>query len=545
MNYFRKLSKSSLPISIPERFTFPFDYVPHPLVVEAANELKAYLSNLPVTIHNFQEIGKMFGVLIVRNTEGELGYLAAFSGKLQCGNHYETFVPPIFDMLDETGFYRQGEEQLNALNREIKELENDTDLCCLKSNYNRSLQDLEDELEAAKENFRKGKAARKAARKELEAAQSMMSLAAVKVAHEKESHHQQYVIKQLKEELNALKEQQVQTLLPYQTRLNDLKAQRKALSNQLQQQLFARYNFLNARGEEKNVLELFHGELPPAGTGECAAPKLLQYAYQHGLHPLAMGEFWWGISPPKEVRKEGLFYPSCKSKCEPVLGFMLQGLELDEDPRAHLEVHETMTTLYEDEYLIVLEKPAEMLSAPGKIDVPNVYDLVKARYPDTTGPLLVHRLDQSTSGILLIAKDKDTHAALQRQFEERIVKKRYEALLDGVLAEKSGKITLPLRVDLDNRPRQLVDYDHGKPAETYYKVVDEEDGKTRIHFFPVTGRTHQLRVHAAHQDGLNIPIVGDDLYGTRAHRLHLHAAQLSFVHPKSGEEVTFKSVVPF
>lgn len=530
---------------IPASFTFPFDYEPHSMALLAAQVVMKDLVEIPATIHDFQEVGKMFGVLVVQNKEGELGYLAAFSGKLQCGNHYSYFVPPIFDMLDEQGFYRKGEKELNELNHQIKELENDTDLCCLKSNYNRSLQDLEFELEEAKDEFRNGKIRRKAVRQELEAEKRLLELAAVKVAHEKESHHQQFVIKNLKEEIRDLEDSRDDVLLPFQSRLQNLKEQRKAKSNQLQQQLFEQYNFLNAKGEVKNVLEIFHGQIPPAGTGECAAPKLLQFAYQHQLQPIAMAEFWWGVSPPKEVRKPGEFYPSCKSKCEPVLGFMMQGLQVNEDPRANMEISEELETIYEDDYLLVINKPAEMLSAPGKINVPNVYDLIKEKYPEATGPLLVHRLDQSTSGILLIAKDKETHAALQKQFEERTTQKRYEAILDGIIEVNSGKIELPLRVDLDNRPRQLVDFEHGKPAETYFKVIEIKDGKTRIHFFPITGRTHQLRVHSAHQQGLNTPILGDDLYGNRADRLHLHAAQLTIIHPKTGEEVTFKSEVPF
>ncbi|MCB9195292.1 MAG: RNA pseudouridine synthase [Flavobacteriales bacterium] len=530
---------------IPASFTFPFDYEPHSVALLAAQVVMKDLGEIPASIHDFEEIGKMFGVLVVKDLAGKLGYLTAFSGKLQCGNHYSYFVPPIFDMLDEKGFYRKGEEELNELNHQIKELENDTDLCCLKSNYNRSLQDLEFELEEAKDEFRNGKVRRKAVRQELEAEKRLLELAAVKVAHEKESHHQQFVIKNLKVEIRDLEDSRDDVLLPFQSRLQNLKEQRKVKSNQLQQQLFEQYNFLNSKGEVKNVLEIFHGQIPPAGTGECAAPKLLQFAYQHQLQPIAMAEFWWGISPPKEVRKNGEFYPSCKSKCEPVLGFMLQGLKVDEDPRANMEISEELETIYEDDYLLVVNKPAKMLSAPGKINVPNVYDLIKEKYPEATGPLLVHRLDQSTSGILLIAKDKETHAALQKQFEERTTQKRYEAILDGIIEVNSGKIELPLRVDLDNRPRQLVDFEHGKPAETYFKVIEIKDGKTRIHFFPVTGRTHQLRVHSAHQQGLNAPILGDDLYGNRAERLHLHAAQLTIVHPKTGEEVTFKSEVPF
>lgn len=545
MQFLQRFSDSIDIQEVPASFTFPFDYSPHPLALAASQAVMKDLEKLPSDTHDFSAIGKMLGVLVVEDQKGHIGYLAAFSGKLHCGNHYAYFVPPLFDMLNEDGFYRKGEEELNTLNRQIKKLENDSELSCLKINYNRNLQELEHELEEAKVTFRTGKAKRKSVRKELEEKGQLVELAAVKVAHEKESYHQQFIIKTLKAEIKALESQKKATFLPFQNELNHLKEQRKAKSNALQQMLFEQYNFRNAKGEIKNVLQLFGSELPPAGTGDCAAPKLLQFAYQNNLTPLCMAEFWWGISPPKEIRKQGHYYPACKRKCEPVLGFMLQGLKVEENPRSKMVVDTQLETIYEDDYILVVNKPVEMLSAPGKIDVPNVYDIIRQKYPRATGPLLVHRLDQSTSGILLIAKDKQTHAALQKQFEERTVQKRYEAILDGEITESSGKIELPLRVDLDNRPRQLVCFEHGKPAETYFKVVSAEQGKTRIHFFPVTGRTHQLRVHAAHQNGLNTPILGDDLYGTRNARLHLHAAQLRIIHPQSGEELTFKSVVPF
>jgi tRNA pseudouridine32 synthase/23S rRNA pseudouridine746 synthase len=545
MTRFRKFQEVVSPSETPGSFTYPFDYTPHALTIKAAESVMTDLAELPISVHNFQEIGKMFGVLVVKSNTGEIGYLAAFSGKLQSGNHYDYFVPPIFDMLNEEGFYRQGEEKLNELNARIKTLENNNELSCLITNYNRSIQDLEFELAEAKDTFRKGKAKRKTLRKELEAKGHLEELAQIKPQHEKESHYQQHIIKELKSELSDQRKQKENALLPFSEELSALKATRKAKSNELQRLLFEEYNFLNAQGETKNVLSIFEGQIPPAGTGECAAPKLLQFAYAHQLQPLCMAEFWWGISPPKEIRKHGEYYPSCKSKCEPVLGHMLVGLNVDDNPRQTIIVEDEPQILFEDDYLLAIDKPHEMLSAPGKIDVPNVLDWARAKFPNATGPLLVHRLDQSTSGILLIAKDKDTHAALQRQFEQRTVKKRYEAVLSGELNITTGKIELPLRVDLDNRPRQLVCEEHGKPAETFYKVVETTVGQTRIHFFPATGRTHQLRVHAAHQLGLNTPILGDDLYGHRANRLHLHAAQLIFIHPTSNREITIKSPVPF
>lgn len=532
-------------IEVPKSFTFPFDYTPHTLAELASKDIMSSLEKLPPEIHDFSKVGKMFGVLVVKDQQNNLGYLTAFSGKLQHGIHYDYFVPPIFDMFKEEGFYRIGEEEINELNRQIKSLENDSELTCVLINYDRNIQDLEAELKEAKNTFKKGKTNRKAVRKELEINERIVELAAVKVAHEKESHYQQYVIKKLKEEIQDLITQKQAFLAPNQNELKRLKDLRKSRSSKIQQQLFEQYNFFNAKGEKKNVLDVFGDILPPGGTGECAAPKLLQFAYQHQLKPVCMSEFWWGISPPKEIRKQGEYYPACKRKCEPVLGFMLQGLTVDKNPRKDIEIEQGLETIFEDDHILVVNKPSEMLSAPGKIDISNVHDLIKAEYPNATGPLLVHRLDQSTSGILLIAKSKASHAILQRQFEERTVKKRYEAILDGIIEQKTGKIELPLRVDFDNRPRQLVCEEHGKLATTHYKVVGEANNQTRIHFFPVTGRTHQLRVHAAHQLGLNTPIWGDDLYGKRANRLHLHAAQLTFTHPITLKEVTFNCKVPF
>jgi tRNA pseudouridine32 synthase/23S rRNA pseudouridine746 synthase len=272
--------------------------------------------------------------------------------------------------------------------------------------------------------------------------------------------------------------------------------------------------------------------MPPAASGECAAPKLFQYAYECGLKPIAMAEFWWGASPKSEVRKHKQFYPSCRSKCEPILGHMMKGLDVENNPILEVKSHnQPLEIVYEDDYLLLVNKPHDFLSVPGKTTLDSVYTKMKQYLPNAKGPLLVHRLDMSTSGLLLVAKNERTYKKLQKQFIERSVKKRYVAVLDGEISKKEGIIDLPLRVDLDNRPQQLVCYEHGKPAKTKYEEVDVVAGKTRIHFYPISGRTHQLRVHAAHVDGLNTPIIGDDLYGVKGERLYLHAAQLTFIHP--------------
>ena len=259
-----------------------------------------------------------------------------------------------------------------------------------------------------------------------------------------------------------------------------------------------------------------------------------------------MAEFYWGISPTAEVRKHGQFYSSCRSRCEPILGHMMQGLNVEPNPIELAGVFKgKLDIIYEDHFLLVLNKPHEFLSVPGKTIKDSVLTRMQTYLPNATGPLLLHRLDMSTSGLLLVAKNERTHKKLQKQFIERKVKKRYVALLDGTLETKEGEIDLPLRVDLNNRPRQLVCYEHGKKATTKYKVVAIEANKTRIHFYPISGRTHQLRVHAAHYKGLNTPIVGDDLYGTVSNRLHLHAETLSFEHPVKKEWVSFSCEAPF
>lgn len=323
------------------------------------------------------------------------------------------------------------------------------------------------------------------------------------------------------------------------TKIETMKIERKKRSATLQRKLFEQFQILNAHGETKDLCRIFAQTIqkfPPAGAGECAAPKLLQYAYKHQLKPIAMAEFWWGDSPKAEIRHHGYYYPACKGKCGPILGHMLQGLEVEENPLLKKHYHEMpLEIVYEDNYLVVINKPAGMLSVPGKGEIDSVYQHIKILYPDTTGPLIVHRLDMATSGVLLIAKNKEVHQHLQAQFKNRMIKKRYIALLDGKISSKEGTIILPLRMDPLDRPRQVVDHEHGKTAITQYQVLNEQEGNTLIAFYPLTGRTHQLRVHAAHPEGLHCPIRGDELYGQKADRLYLHAESLEFVHPVTKE----------
>ncbi|MFW5446977.1 MAG: RluA family pseudouridine synthase, partial [Methylophagaceae bacterium] len=307
---------------------------------------------------------------------------------------------------------------------------------------------------------------------------------------------------------------------------------------------FDNYQFLNKHGVEKSLRELFRDtaqQTPPAGAGECAAPKLLQYAFTHNLKPLALAEFWWGASPKSEIRQHLNFYAACLGKCQPILTHMLKGMQIDENPLLTNPAEgQKIEIIYQDDVMAVINKPAEFLSVPGKNIEDSVYLRMKQYFPSAKGPLIVHRLDMSTSGLMVIALSKEAHKTIQKQFINRTVNKRYVALLDGLLADEEGTVDLPLRVDLDDRPRQLVCYDYGKPAETHWKLIEQKKGKSKIYFYPKTGRTHQLRVHSAHIKGLNMPIVGDDLYGKKANRLHLHAESLEFTHPITKEVMTFQ-----
>lgn len=544
-------------IELPKRFNFPFNYIPHPICILAAEELQYHIENEATWKHNFglktgQEgivIGKMFGVLVVKNKEDQLGYLAGFSGKLDGVNHHPKFVPPVFDILKNDGFFRMGEAKVNKVNARIEEIEHDSDYLALLE-LKKTEQILSSELIAEQKlRVKRGKIDRKARRIEAKSQLSDQDFTLFLEVLGKESIEEHYAYKDLvnywKHRIGLIDEK----LALYTNEIEALKAERKIRSASIQQEIFAHYNFLNQAGETKDLNQIFNPTkeiFPPAGAGECAAPKLLQYAFQYGLSPISMAEFWWGESPASEIRKHKQFYPACRSKCEPILGHMLEGMDMDENPRLHPQfVKAELNIIFEDDYLMVINKPSEVLSVPGVNISDSIYTRVKENYPEFTGPLVVHRLDQSTTGLLLIAKTKEIYKILQRQFINRTVKKQYVAILEGVLSDDEGSINLPLRVDLDNRPRQLVCYEHGKTAYTNWKVVERLNNRTRIHFFPVTGRTHQLRVHAAHPLGLNVPIVGDDLYGNSAERLYLHAETLEFKHPVFMGQMSFSVPASF
>ena len=598
MIHFFKKSVSHL--ALPEKFTYPFHYPPHPLCVLAAEEVKKYIASRKEWQEELAS-GKMFGVLIVQtdngitnNEENQIGYLAAFSGNLAGKNLHPYFVPPVYDLLQPEGFFKIEEEQISAINIRIRELENSGSYLNSKEKWKIETEQAKAVLNQAKAELKMAKEAREIRR------QSSPELSEEEQASLiRESQYQKAEYKRLEKEWKKRLEELETEVRHFDIEIERLKTERKERSAALQRKLFEQFRMLNAQGEVKDLYTIFEQtvqKVPPAGAGECALPKLLQYAYLHQLKPLAMAEFWWGDSPKNEIRHHGYYYPSCKGKCEPILQHMLQGLEVDENPLLNpVHEEEELEIVFEDEWLLVVNKPAGMLSVPGKAeDRDSVYHRLKKKYPEATGPMIVHRLDMATSGLLLVAKTKEVHQDLQAQFANRSIKKRYVAVLDGTIikteketkpiAEKAiliaketvstkktakaertgrtGRIELPLCLNPLDRPRQMVSRKHGKEAITEYQIISESEKNTsesentfnesnridesersinesrkytRIIFYPLTGRTHQLRVHAAHPEGLGCPILGDELYGKKADRLYLHAEYIEFRHPIYGD----------
>ena len=551
-NYFQYFKQPITAYELPKKFDYPFYYEPTEIAKQACKEVQEYLENQTDFEHNFglendlssTPIGKMFGVLIVRNKKNEVGYLAAVSGKLANSNQHKIFVPPVFDMLNKNGFFLEQEERLNEINHILESIEDDQNYLQLKEDFLQSEINSKLKIEEGKQLLKSNKKDRKSQRETISSTLSEEEIQFFEEDLIKQSLRDKYEFRVLSEKLDAEKQLLLNKINVFENEISSLKEERKTKSNSLQNQLFNQYQFLNKFKQEKGLLEIFSNTVfqqPPAAAGECAAPKLLQYAFQNDLEPICMAEFWWGDSPKSEVRKHGQFYPACTGKCEPILGHMLQGIELNENLllKQNSTVEE-LEILYQDDDLVVINKPEEFLSVPG-IDIKDsVYLRIKHQFPLATGPIIVHRLDMSTSGILVLALNKESHKLLQQQFIKRKVHKRYIALLDGNIEHDNGFIDLPLRVDLDDRPRQMVCYEHGKTAQTKYEIITRKNNKTLVYFYPITGRTHQLRMHASHRLGLNAPIIGDDLYGKKANRLHLHAESLEFTHPKTKELMKFQ-----
>lgn len=527
-------------IPLPELFTNPFDYEPHPLVNVARDELCAFLTEQKQW-HAEIEQGKMFGVLVVEDQRGQLGFLAAFSGYLDKRNEHDYFVPPILNLLDPTGFFKTEEAQISQINAQLAAKESSEEIASVRALLAQIEEQEEAELSALRANY----TADRARRRELRAkGVDVEQLNA-------ESQRQKGVIRRRElhyRELRTPLERQISDFSAHRTALLRERAERSAA---LQRLTFSRFEPLNARGEKNNLLIIFeeyNRTVPPAGSGECAAPKLLHYAFRCGLRPVVMGEFWWGKSTRGEVRRHMNYYPACRGKCHPILTYMLQGLSVEPPRRRTTEerLREQLTTIYEDDCMVVFNKPSGLASVRGLDHTLSVQSIAEELYP-TLNPnnLIVHRLDMDTSGILIIAKSAAAQLSLQQQFASHTIRKRYIALLEGEPQIKRGAIDLPLALDPLDRPRQRVDHHQGKAAYTHYSVIGTEGPYTRVALYPQTGRTHQLRVHCAHHQGLGLPIVGDRLYGTECERLMLHAEQITFCHPATGRKFTINCAPAF
>ncbi|WKV13557.1 pseudouridine synthase [Marivirga harenae] len=530
--------------TLPKRFTFPFSYEPHPLTELAANELQEVLKSAKIR----NEIsGKMYGVLVVKNQKGELGYLCSFSGQDYQGTPPINFVPPIYNRLEIEGFYKKGEQELDSINNKIKLLEEDPNFIHLMDQLKLQSKRSNVELKLEQEKKQKLKAIRKEKREEGMIELSPNAFDKLDEKLRKESRNEDYdykkLLKKWKKKIATIQSK----VATYESQIQQLKKERKKKSTQLQKQIFDQYQFLNVKGNRKGLEEVFEEfGYPPSGAGDCALPKLLQYAFENHYKPLAMGEFWWGNAPKSELRKEGRFYPACSGKCKPVLGHMLTGLQLEQDPLLlYTAEDKVVETLYEDKQIVVIVKPAGLLSIPSKEIKDSVLIRMQKKYPKASGPLLAHRLDKMTSGIMLISKDLESHKYLQKQFMDKTIQKRYSAVLEGALSKQEGEISLPLAVDEDNRPMQKVDFEAGRKALTQWKLIKQTENRCEVVFFPITGRTHQLRVHAAHPQGLDAPIVGDTLYGKKDERLMLHAGYIQFKHPKTEELLEFENKADF
>ncbi|KLN63480.1 RluA family pseudouridine synthase [Vibrio sp. VPAP30] len=540
---------------LPEKFTFPFYYQPHPLCVLAAQQLQRHLTVQQAWCHDFgidgnpEGTGKMFGVLLVQSPEGEIGYFSAFSGKIADQNLLPGFVPPVFDMLAEESFFQTDLAEITQLNHAVKTEQSNPELIQLKQALNQLKQGHAEAEQKQRDAIIKGRAKRKEQRKQGEANLNSSQLDALLIELSKQSVAEKNVLKYLKLEWEEKIAGVSSKLDKLTASLNDLKEKRKQLSNALQNKLFEQYCFLNIRGEERSLKSIFAptaSPIPPAGAGECAAPKLLHYAFKHGFKPLALAEFWWGVSPKSEIRQHTKFYPSCNSKCQPILGHMLEGMLVDDNPlEENWAEDKELEILFEDDAMVVVNKPSGLLSVPGKTITDSAYTRLQERYPDVEGPFVIHRLDMATSGLLVFALTKRANKSLQKQFISRSVQKRYVALLEGAVLQPSGEINLPMRGDPVDRPRQLVCFEHGKPAQTSWEEISTIDGRSKLYMYPKTGRTHQLRVHCAHHLGLNLPMVGDTLYGEKSDRLHLHAERLELEHPYSKRPMTFEAPESF
>ena len=551
-------------IDFPERMNNPLDYQPHPLCIAVCKELQTYLSEREDWREEIDK-GKMFGVLIVENAQPasgapEIGYLAAYSGQIGGRSDWDDFVPAVFDYLQPDGYFKTHEAEISGINQSIRKLEANTHMKEAKGLILQLQEERKHTIAAYQEKLKKAKAKRDARRE----AGSLNPEEEAEMV--KESQFMKAELRRLKKSLSEKTSLETE-YEAYQADILSLKQLRKTLSDALQQWLFSQFRMQNHEGESKDLLEIFRDAalrdypqatiatsriaalkmVPPAGSGECCEPKLLQYAYSLGYKPLQMAMFWWGESPKEEIRHHLHFYPACNGKCKPILQWMLPASTF-EPAAVDLSLYNKVETLYEDREIAVIHKPEGLLSVPGKDAAqPSVYALMRSKYPEATGPLIVHRLDMSTSGVMMIAKTEFAYHRLQKAFLNHQIQKKYVAIISGKDIPEKGIISLPLMPDYLDRPRQIVDHELGKEAITEYEVLEPvDDSHLRIALYPKTGRTHQLRVHCAHQEGLNAPILGDPLYGNeKAARLHLHAEEITFEHPLTGKKMTITRKADF
>jgi len=536
-------------LDLPERFTFPFCYQPDPLSLAAVQQLQQEVQREQILQQALSQSGKMLGVLVVKNSQQQLGYFCAFSGKELADECNINFVPPIVSSENKADFYDRESKIINQLNSELDELASNPklnqyqqQLSAMQAEESQALTQLRAQMAASKQ---LRKAQRESAKNSLgdnELAQRLQQLAIESVADKN-------ALRDLKQYWQDKITEIADQLALLIDAIQAIKNQRKRLSTRLQKKLFKQYRLLNSAGIEKDLIDIFASAphpMPPSGAGDCAAPKLLQFAFSHHYTPIAMAEFWWGKSPKSAIRQHKNFYGACLGKCQPILQHMLAGITLDDNPLLinHAE-GKSLPIVYQDEHMVVVNKPGEFLSVPGKHVEDSVYLRIKQQFPHATGSLIVHRLDMSTSGLMVLALTKRAQKHLQQQFINRAITKRYLAIVEGDITEQypqlTGEITLPLRGDFNDRPRQLVCFEHGKAAKTQWQVIGNVNGKTKLYLYPETGRTHQLRVHCAHFQGLNSPILGDDLYGKQpAKRLHLQAQKLTLTHPVTQEKMSFE-----
>lgn len=516
---------------VPEEINDPFRYFPHPLTMRASAIVREEISLLPEVVRESLEEGKMLGVALVRDALGRIGFLRGFSGLVGGRASVEGFVPPIFDFTNPEDFFKRGEAELNGLNAEIRDLEE-------SSEYRSTVEAVEaargrkmSEVAMFKEKMADAKRLRASRRDEVPTEEL-----------DNESRYLKGELRRLKVRLQADVEDAESRLFRLNGLVSTLKERRKLLSEELQMRLFKAYRVHNAIGDVSDVWEIFssRGAVPPGGTGDCAGPKLVEYCWRNGLQPLAIGEFWFGAPLVGSGRYRGLFYPSCTAKCAPLLEFML-----GRRPLCNVNgICPPLEVLFRDRWLTAVCKPSGFPSVPGLLDgIECVQDALSRQLGIPV--FAVHRLDMDTSGLLLFAFDVETQSKMMEQFATGLVRKIYKGVLSPSdelcsLADSlsdSGEILLALSPDYADRPRQKAG--SGKEAVTRYRVLDHyDDGRVLMEFQPLTGRTHQIRVHCANPAGLGRPLLGDALYGgAEASRLYLHAASIAFTHPVTGKQI--------